>query len=98
MTCWRKAMWTIVPVLLFAAVSYAAMTTLNGEVTKYEIGKAISVTDSTGNVLALEITKDTKVEGEVRVGSLVFIEVDGKKVKSLKAMVGGPGSNGSGGG
>jgi hypothetical protein len=98
MTHWRNAMWTIVPVLLVAAVSYAAMTTLNGEVMKYEIGKTISVTDSTGNVLALEITKDTKVEGDVRVGSQVFIEVDGKKVKSLKAMVNGPGSNGFGGG
>ena len=98
MTRGKKAIWAIVPVLLVAAVSYAAMTTLNGEVMKYEIGKTISVTDSTGNVLALEITKDTKVEGEVRVGSLVFIEVDGKKVKSLKAMVSGPRPDGFGGG
>jgi hypothetical protein len=91
-------MWTLVPALLIAAVSYAAMTTLNGEVTKYEIGKAISVKDFTGNVVALEITKDTKVEGDVKVGSLVAIETDGKKVKSLKAMAGGPGSDGFGGG
>jgi len=98
MTRWSKAMWTILPVLLVAAVSYAAMATLNGEVTKYEIGKTISVKDSTGNVLALEIAKDTKVEGDVKVGSQVLIEVDGKKVKSLKAMVSGQGSDGFGGG
>jgi hypothetical protein len=91
-------MWTLVPVLLVVAVSYAAMTTLNGEVTKYEIGKTISVKDFTGNVLALEITKDTKVEGDVKVGSRVVVEADGRKVKSLKAMASGPGSDGFGGG
>jgi hypothetical protein len=91
-------MWTLVPVLLVAAVSYAAMTTLNGEVTKYEIGKTISVKDVTGNVVALEITKDTKVEGDVKVGSQVVVEADGKKVKSLKVMASGPGSDGFGGG
>jgi len=98
MTRWSKAMWTLVPMLLVAAVSYAAMTTLNGEVMKYDIGKTISVKDFTGNVLALEITKDTKVEGDVRVGSQVLIEVDGKKVKSLKGMVSGRGLEGFGGG
>ncbi|MFZ5876367.1 MAG: hypothetical protein ACOYXU_08155 [Nitrospirota bacterium] len=98
MTRWSKAMWILVPGLLVAAVSYAAMTTLNGEVMAYEIGKAISVKDFTGNVVALEITKDTKVEGDVKVGIRVMIEADGKKVKSLKAMVSGPGSDGFGGG
>jgi hypothetical protein len=34
----------------------------------------------------------------VKVGSQVLIEVDGKKVKSLKAMVSGQGSDGFGGG
>jgi hypothetical protein len=91
-------MWILVPVLLASAVSYAAMTTLNGEVTAYEIGKTISVKDFTGNVVALEITKDTKVEGDVKVGSRVAIEADGKKVKSLKAMLSGTGSDGFGGG
>ncbi|MFZ5861987.1 MAG: hypothetical protein ACOYXR_03955 [Nitrospirota bacterium] len=91
-------MWMLVPVLLVVAVSYAAMTTLNGEVTKYEIGKTISVKDFTGNVLALEITKDTKVEGDVKVGSQVMVEADGKKVKSLKVMASRPGSDGFGGG
>jgi hypothetical protein len=81
-----------------AAVAYAATTTLNGEVTKYEIGKTISVKDFTGNVLALEITKDTKIEGDVKVGSQVVIEADGKTVKSLKPMVSGSGFGGSGGG
>jgi hypothetical protein len=90
-------MWTLVPMLLVAAVSYAAMTTLNGEVMKYDIGKTIAVKDFTGNVVALEITKDTKVEGDVRVGSQVLIEADGKKVKSLKAMASGSGFGGSGG-
>lgn len=74
MTRWSKAMWTLVPMLLVAAGSYAAMTTLNGEVMKYEIGKTIAVKDFTGNVVALEITKDTKVEGDVRVGSQVLID------------------------
>jgi hypothetical protein len=46
----------------------------------------------------LEITKDTKVEGDVKVGSQVMIEADGKKVKSLKALASGPGSDGFGGG
>ena len=97
MTRWSKVMWTLVPMLLVAAVSYAAMTTLNGEVMKYDIGKTIAVKDFTGNVVALEITKDTKVEGDVRVGSQVLIEADGKKVKSLKAMVRGSAFGGSGG-
>jgi hypothetical protein len=90
-------MWTLVPVLLVATAVSAAMTTLNGEVIKYETGKTIAIKDVTGNVLALEITKETKVEGDVTVGSQVVIEADGKKVKSLKAMVGGPGLGGSGG-
>ena len=98
MTRWSKAMWTLAPALLFAAVAYAAMTTVNGEVTKYEIGKTISVKDFTGNVVALEITKDTKVEGDVKVGSRVVIEADGKTVKSLKVMASGSGFGGSGGG
>lgn len=98
MTRWSKAMWILVPVLLVAAVSYSAVTTLNGEVIKYDVGKAIAVKDFTGNVFALEITKDTKIEGEVRVGSQVVIEADGKKVTSLKSMVKGPGSDGFGGG
>ena len=98
MTRWSKAIVTLVPALLIAAVAYAAITTLNGEVMKYEIGKTISVKDFTGNVVAFEITKDTKVEGDVRVGAQVVIEADGKTVKSLKAMVSGPGFGGSGGG
>ena len=98
MTRWGKAMWILVPVLLVAAVSYAAMTTLSGEVMKYESGKTIAVKDLAGNVLVLEITKDTKIEGDVRVGAKVVIESDGKKVTSLKAMAGGPGMGGSGGG
>ncbi len=95
---WSKAIWTLVAVLLVAAAAYAAMTTLNGEVIKYDIGKTIAVKDFTGNVVALEITKDTKVEGDVKVGSKVVIEVDGKQVRSLKAMVSGPRSDGFGGG
>jgi hypothetical protein len=88
----------LAPVLLVAAAAYAAMTTLNGEVVKYEIGKTIAVKDFTGTVVALEITKDTKVEGDVTVGSQVLIEADGKKVKSLKAMVRGSEPGGAGGG
>lgn len=97
MTRWSRAMWTLVPVLLVATAVSAAMTTLNGEVIKYEIGKTIAVKDLAGNVLALEITKDTQVEGDVRVGSQVVIEADGTKVKSLKPMVRGSAFGGSGG-
>lgn len=86
MNQWIKAVSPMVGVLVFAAAAYAALTTLNGEVIKYEAGKTISVKDFTGNVLALEITEDTKVEGEVRVGAQVAIEADGKKVQSVKAM------------
>ena len=98
MTNWSKAMWTLVPALLIAAVSYAGMTTLSGEVMKYETGKAISVKDLAGNILALEITKDTKIEGDVKVGAQVVVEADGKMVTRLRTAVKGPGSDGFGGG
>ena len=95
---WRTAMWTLVPALLIAAAAYASMTTFNGEVMKYEAGKTIAVKDLSGNIFALEITEDTKVEGDVRVGSQVVVEMDGKEAKSLKAMVSHSGLGASGGG
>lgn len=98
MTRKSKALWVVLPALLMAAVAFAAMTTLNGEVTKYEIGKAISVKDLTGKVVEFDITKDTKIEGDVRVGSQVLVEADGKTVKSLKILAGRGGTDGFGGG
>ncbi len=89
---WIKAGGTIVAVLVFAVAYAATIATVSGEVTKYEVGKSISVKDLTGNVLALEITKDTKVEGDVKVGAQVSIEADGKKAQSVKAAAASPGA------
>jgi hypothetical protein len=87
---WIKTVGAIVAVLVFA-VAYAAILTVSGEVIKYEVGKSISVRDLTGNVLALDITKDTKVEGDVKVGVQVSIEADGKKAQSVKVAAASPG-------
>ena len=83
---WIKTAGTMLVVLVFAAAAYAALTTVSGEVIKYETGKAISVRDFTGNVLALENTRDTKLEGDIKVGSQVSVEADGKQAKSVKVM------------
>jgi hypothetical protein len=40
-------------------------------------------------VHALEITKETNVEGDVRVGAKVSVEAEGKTAQSVKATVGG---------
>lgn len=40
-------------------------------------------------VHALEITKDTKLEGEIRVGAKVAVEAEGKTAQTVKASVGG---------
>jgi hypothetical protein len=87
---WIKTVGALVAVLVFA-VAYAAILTVSGEVIKYEVGKSISVRDLTGNVLALDITKDTKVEGDVKVGAQVSIEADGKKAQSVKVAAASPG-------
>lgn len=42
-----------------------------------------------GMVHALEITKDTKLEGEIRVGAKVAVEAEGKTAQTVKASVGG---------
>ena len=76
---------------IFTGAAYAAMTKMSGEVIKYEAGKTISVRDFTGNVLALDITQDTKIEGEVKVGVQVSIEADGKKAQSVKVAATNPG-------
>jgi hypothetical protein len=73
-------------VLAFSVAAYAGMTMMvNGEVTKYEAGKTIAVKDTQGMVHALEITKDTKVEGDVRVGARVLVEAEGQTAQIVKA-------------
>lgn len=84
-----QGMWTMALVLVFAAASYAGMAMLSGEVIKYEAGKTISVKDPQGMVHALEITKNTKVEGDVKVGAKVSVEAEGKTAQSVKATFGG---------
>lgn len=86
---WMKSVCAIIAVFVFAVAAFAAMTLVSGEVIKYEMGKTISVKDVEGNVIALEITKDTKVEGDVKVGARVSVEADGKTARSVKAPAGG---------
>lgn len=76
-------------VLALAGVAMAGMAAMNGEVTKYEAGKTIAVKDAGGKEHALEISKDTKIEGDVKVGTKVSVEADGKKAHSIKAAAGG---------
>lgn len=86
---WLQSACAMTLVLVFSAASYAAMAMLSGEVIKYEAGKTISVKDPQGMVHALEITKDTKVEGDVKVGAKVSVEAEGKTAQSVKATLGG---------
>lgn len=88
---WITGMGTIIVGLVLAAGAYAAMTTLSGEVLNYEAGKAISVRDFNGKVHDLQITKDTKVDTNIKVGSQVSIEADGQKAQSVKVASGRPG-------
>jgi hypothetical protein len=76
-------------VVVFAVAAYAAMTMVSGEVIKYEAGKTISVKDTLGTVHALEITKDTKVEGDIKVGAKVSVQAEGKTAQTVKATIGG---------
>lgn len=76
--------------LVLAVGADAAMTTLSGEVLTYEAGKAISVRDLSGKVHDLQITKDTKLDADVKVGSNVSIQADGNKAQSVKVASGGP--------
>ena len=89
MRAWIERACAVAAVLVFAAVASAGMMSVSGEVTKYEAGKAISVKDSLGMVHAMEITQETKVEGDVKVGAKVSVESDGKKARSVKAQAGG---------
>ncbi len=82
---WMKNVCAIVAVLVFTVAAHAAMTMVSGEVIKYEAGKTISVKDFEGKVVALEITKDTKVEGDVKVGAKVSVEAEGKTAHTVKA-------------
>lgn len=80
---WISSMGAIIGVLVLAAGTFAAKTTLSGEVLNYEAGKAISVRDFNGNVHDLQITKDTKVDSSIKVGSQVSIQADGQKAQSV---------------
>ncbi len=86
---WIKSACAIAAVVVFTVAAYAAMTMVSGEVIKYEVGKTISVKDTLGVVHALEITKDTKVEGDIRVGAKVAVEAEGKTAQTVKATAGG---------
>ncbi len=88
---WITTVGAIIAVLVLAVGTYAAMTTLSGEVLNYEAGKAISVRDFNGKVHELQITRDTKVDANIRVGSQVSIEADGQKAQSVKVASSRPG-------
>lgn len=88
MKAWLKTVCSIAAVLVFAVAASAAMMTVSGDVTKYEAGKTIVVKDSQGKMHTLEVGKDTKVEGDVKVGAKVSVEADGKKAHSVKASGG----------
>jgi len=85
-----KGVCALAAVLVFAtAASAGMMSTLSGEVTKYDAGKAIAVKDDLGKVHTVDITADTKVEGDVKVGGRVTVQTDGKMAKSVKVPSGG---------
>ena len=43
---WLKSVCAMAAVLVFAAAAYAGMTSVSGEVAKYEAGKTLSVKDA----------------------------------------------------
>jgi hypothetical protein len=91
---WLTRMCAIGAVLVLAGVASAALTNISGQVTKFEAGKSISVKDSsTGGVQTLNLSKDTTLQGDVRVGAQVSIQADGKEARSINAMASAPGSN-----
>jgi hypothetical protein len=84
---WMKLAVTMVVVAGFAGLAFAGMAAMSGEVTKYDAGKSISVKDDKGTEHTLEITQDTKTEGEVKAGAKVTVEAEGKKAHSIKAAM-----------
>ena len=76
---------TAAVVLAFAGLVYAGATPMSGEVTKYDTGKSITLKDAQGKMHTLQITKDTKTEGDVKVGAKVTVEAEGKKAHSVRA-------------
>jgi hypothetical protein len=84
---WMKLAVTMLVVAGFAGLAFADMAAMNGEVTKYDAGKSISIKDDKGTEYTLEITKDTKTEGEVKAGSKVSVEAEGTKAHSIKAAM-----------
>lgn len=95
MTQWLFRMCATAAVLVFASVASAALTSISGQVTKFEAGKSISVKDTaTGSVQTLSLSKDTALEGDVKVGAQVSVQADGKKARSVSAMAAqAPGAN-----
>ncbi len=81
----KNLVTTAAVVFAFAGLVYAGMTPISGEVTKYDSGKSITLKDAKGKAHTLQITKDTKTEGEVKVGAKVTVEAEGKKAHSIKA-------------
>lgn len=84
---WLRSAAMTAAVMAFAGFAYAAMTSMTGEVTKFEAGKSITVKDEKGKEHRLEITKDTKTEGEVKAGAKVTVHVDGMKAQDIKATM-----------
>jgi hypothetical protein len=80
--------------LVFASMVSAALTNISGQVTRFEPGKSISVKDrATGGVQTLTLSKDTAVQGDVKVGAHVSIQADGNAAQSVVAMAPAPGTN-----
>ena len=77
-----------VTILSFTAI--AKVTTISGKVVKYTASKSIEINDQAGKAHTFKITKDTKVEGEVKVDENVTIEAKDHTAVSIKVEVPAP--------
>ena len=82
---WINVAVAMAAVVAFVGFAYAAVASMSGEVTKYDLGKSISMKDAKGKEHTLHISKDTKVEGEIKIGAKVTVEAEGKNAQSIKA-------------
>lgn len=84
---------SILTVVAFAGVSVAArgvtMTkTTTGEVTAVTAGKSVEVKDAKGKTRKFNLSKTTKIDGDLKVGAKVEVTASGRSAQEVKVAGG----------
>jgi len=83
MTAAALASFSMSGVALAKKAAAAPVMTM-GEVTALKAGKSIEVKDEKGKTHKFNISKNTKIEGDLKVGAKVDVTSSGKSAKEIK--------------